>query len=77
MTTTHPIAAHLEKTGQKPRALAKRLGVSPVTVSRWINGHRRPEPEMAEKIETETGIDARVLLGIPKRKKPAGENARC
>lgn len=68
MDTKHPIAAHIEKTGESLEKFGERFGVSNVTVSRWINGHRRPAATMAERIERETGIDARALLGIPKAK---------
>jgi transcriptional regulator with XRE-family HTH domain len=76
MSTKHPIADHLEKTGESPEKFGERFGVSKVTVNRWINRRRTPEPTMAQRIENETGIDARELLGIPKRKKTA-EGARC
>ena len=35
------------------RAIAKRLGVSPATVSRAINNHPRVNPEMRERVLSE------------------------
>lgn len=60
-------------------ALGKLLGVTKFAVSKWESGDRNIEPPMAEKIEAVTGIDARELLGIPKRKPAAKhqEPARC
>ena len=37
-----------------PSAVAKRLGVAPVTVQKWANGTRRPRPDQALEIERET-----------------------
>ena len=55
------------------RDFAERLGVSPVTVSRWLNGQRRPEWSLLAKIEAETGgaVTAKDFVAGP-----AGAEAR-
>lgn len=41
--------------------LAKGIGVSPVTVSNWCNGHRGPTAEMRRKIADFLGVDVQAL----------------
>lgn len=65
----HPIRAFRKK--HRPRLTQAKfgepLGVTKFAVSKWESWDRKIEPETAEKIEQTYGIDARVLLGIPKR----------
>lgn len=35
--------------------IAEKLGVDPVTLSRWLNGHRFPSKDMMLRIELELG----------------------
>lgn len=69
MSDLHPIREYREaqKPPQSQAEFGKLFGVDKTLVSRWENRRRLPEPEQAAKIEEATGIDARVLLGIPKR----------
>lgn len=44
------------------KALAKKLGVDAVSVSRWELGDREPRKRLREKIEKVTGIPFHKLL---------------
>lgn len=56
------IREYLEHTGTSERELARRLGVSVSHLNMIKHGDRRPSPELAQKIETLTGIPFRKLL---------------
>jgi HTH-type transcriptional regulator / antitoxin HigA len=56
------IQEYLEKTGTTEKEFAEKIGVSQPFVSLLKNGTRRPNPELAEKIEAITGIPFRKLL---------------
>lgn len=79
MADLHPLREYRSK--HRPplsqSKLGERLGVTKFAVSKWESGARNIEAPMAEKIEAETGIDARILLGIPKKKSREVEAARC
>lgn len=57
---TH-LQQYLEETQQKPIHLAKKLGVTPSTVTRIIRGERRPSVVLARRISEETGIALSAL----------------
>lgn len=72
MNDLHPIEAWIAKdraTRSKSK-LAKAINRHPSRITQICNGGR-PDPDVAAAIETITGIDARVLLGIPKKKREA------
>lgn len=49
------LAEYLRNTGLTHSAFASKLGVSQVTVSRWVTGRRFPDHKMILKIEDATG----------------------
>lgn len=63
MENIHPLRDYRER--QTPpltqEQLAKQLGTTKATVSRWETGERKPEPEELPKIEAKTGIPPRLL----------------
>ncbi len=61
-----------DTTGIKKQWLARKLGVSNSTIGKISLGQGTPSPELAARIEALTGIDARILLGIPK---PQNQNS--
>ena len=46
---------YFEKSGQSPREFAEKIGVTAVTVGRYISGKRIPVKEEMRKIYDETG----------------------
>jgi len=50
-TTPERLAAILKAIGRQQYQLARLLGVSPVTVSRWANGHHVPDPRSQDRLE--------------------------
>lgn len=54
----------LESKGITQRDLAKRVGLSEVSVSRYVRGDRRPDTDMLREISLVTGIATDWLLGI-------------
>jgi HTH-type transcriptional regulator / antitoxin HigA len=56
------ISEYLENTGATERELAGKLGISASHLNMIKKGTRRPSPELAQKIETLTGIPFRKLL---------------
>lgn len=63
----------IKDSGFKNKSLAKKLGVHPNTLTRWINEERLPDIDMAYQISTElncslewliTGKDERVQMTI-------------
>lgn len=47
---------HLEKSGKRPAAFARELGVTPSTITRILRGERKPSVELARRISKATGI---------------------
>lgn len=76
MPDLHPIEAWIAKNpGERSKSkLAKAIKRHPSRVTQICNGGR-PDPDVAAAIEKITGIDARVLLGIPKV--PTREARQC
>lgn len=64
MTNTHPITEYRTGAGISQAAFADRVGCKRSMMNLIEKGERRPSPELAGRIQAETGIDARVLLGI-------------
>ncbi len=58
MESIHPLKAY--RLAQQPplsqAALAKHLGTSKASVSRWETGERKPEPHEVPRISERTGI---------------------
>ena len=46
------------------KTLAERLGVSPVSVSRWLRGHRTPSPAMLRRIMKELAAAAEAQRSV-------------
>jgi transcriptional regulator with XRE-family HTH domain len=57
----NPIRAFRERNGLTQEALARKLGVSSVSLSRWETGNRKVEPSRLPKVCKETGIDPKEL----------------
>lgn len=57
--------------GRSRSGLAAAAGISASRMTQICDEGGFPRPKMAEKIEEITGIDARVLLGIPKHEDAA------
>lgn len=60
MAATH-LAVWRSKSGRTQEALAKELGVSSMTVSRWETGERKISAKRLPKVVKLTGIPARDL----------------
>src|SRR5688572_16376881 len=50
--------------GMPQAQFARRAGVSPGTVSDWINGHRKPKAELADRIADALGVDTDEVLAL-------------
>lgn len=59
MTAREKLAEWIKERGLKKHFVAQQLGVYHVTLSFWLNGHRKPDLKSAVKIEAMTGISAR------------------
>lgn len=57
------------------REMAEKIGISIAMVNMIKNGERNPSSNLAARIEQLTGIDARILLGIPKPENGNGDQA--
>ncbi len=71
MTEQHPLAAARIKLGLSQAACAERAGCKRWMINRIEAYERRPSPQLATKLEDITGVDVRVLLGIPQRDEEA------
>lgn len=61
----HPLVEVRAAKGLTQEALATLVGCKRWMINRIEAGERKPSPPLAAKIERATGLDARVLLGIP------------
>ncbi len=61
MEAKHPLEAYREAQQLSRFDLAKRLGISPVTLFRWEKGTRQPNPDKLSDITEKTGIPAKEL----------------
>lgn len=59
MTAREKLAEWIKTRGLKKQFVAEQLGVYHVTLSFWLNGHRKPDLTSAVKIEDLTGIPSR------------------
>jgi transcriptional regulator with XRE-family HTH domain len=63
--SNHPLSEWLKTRGEMQKEFAARVRTSESHLSQIISGQRRPSPSLAVRMEQETKIDARRLLGIP------------
>lgn len=56
MTDVHPLKNYREQLGLTQDALAKELGVSSITVSRWETGARKIDQDLLPHVSGKTGI---------------------
>lgn len=61
MVGNHPLRRYRESNGYTQTALAKELGVSSITVSRWETGARKIDADLLPKIAEKTGLSAKTL----------------
>lgn len=61
MVGSHPLRVYRKDRGITQNALAKELGVHPLTVSRWEVGHRRIAGALLGLVAEKTGIPKREL----------------
>jgi len=61
MVQDHPLKAYRADRGLTQDALAKELGVSSITVSRWETGARKIDDALLHEIADKTGIPKRQL----------------
>jgi transcriptional regulator with XRE-family HTH domain len=61
MVGNHPLRAYRDQRGQTQDALAKELGVSSITISRWETGARKIDADLLPAISEKTGIPKRDL----------------
>ena len=61
MTNTHPLKSYRDNLGLTQQALATRLGVSSITVSRWETGARKIDCAYLPNVSEKTGIAKRQL----------------
>jgi transcriptional regulator with XRE-family HTH domain len=57
----NPLREFREQHGMSQVELARKIGVSSVTVSRWETGQRRIDPKFLPKIAEQTGINKKQL----------------
>ena len=57
----HPLTDFREREGLSQDDLAKLIGVSRETITRWENGTRNPDEDKLQKIAKETGIQPSTL----------------
>lgn len=72
------LKSFLTKHGLTETAFAERLGVSQVTINRYILGKRFPSPEMILRIAAETGGKVKVAdwyEQVASKQSPASESA--
>lgn len=60
-TVGQVIRQHLARKGRTQAALAKSLGVTQSTISRWITGERRPWQQAHRRKLLAMGVDPRHL----------------
>lgn len=60
----HPLKTFRDNHGLTQPALAKQLGVTTATISRWESGTRSPRKAKLPEIIEKTGISPAALLGI-------------
>ena len=56
------------RSGETLASAAFRIGVSPITLSRWIHGHAEPRPKNVLPMAELLGVDADVLLEQTRKK---------
>lgn len=61
MVSNHPLKAYRDQNGITQDALAKELGVSSITVSRWETGMRKIARDKLTSVAEKTGIPKREL----------------
>lgn len=61
MEHNHPLRTYRTGRDLTQDALAKELGVSSITVSRWETGARKIDTDLLSEISTKTGIPKRQL----------------
>jgi ribosome-binding protein aMBF1 (putative translation factor) len=61
------LAAARTKLGLSQAALAERVGCKRWMINRIEANERRPSPQLAMKLEDVTGVDVRILLGLPQK----------
>lgn len=61
MVTDHPLKAYRTERGLTQDALAKELGVTSISVSRWETGARKIDDALLPDIAEKTGIPKRQL----------------
>ena len=59
--SNHPLKSYRSEAGLTQNALAKELGVSSITVSRWETGARKIDRTKLEIVAEKTGIPKREL----------------
>jgi transcriptional regulator with XRE-family HTH domain len=64
MTTQSPIRAFRERNRLKQDDLAKSVGVTVATISRWEQRLRTPRGDDLQRLCTVTGIPAAEILGM-------------
>jgi transcriptional regulator with XRE-family HTH domain len=57
----HPLRAYRDRYGLTQSALAKSLGVSSITISRWETGARKIDDELLALVAQKTGIPRGAL----------------
>lgn len=56
----------VKATGLSVREVARRAGVSPATLSNWINGISTPDPALLNRFAVRMGVDVEDLhAGLP------------
>lgn len=61
MDGTHPLRRYREDRGLTQDALAKELGVTSVSVSRWETGARKIDDDLLPRVSEKTGITKALL----------------
>ena len=61
MVSNHPLRAYRNSRGFTQDALAKELGVTSITVSRWETGARKIDTDLLPGISEKTGISKQDL----------------
>ena len=70
------LAEILEERDLKQKQLAEQIGVTEVTISRYINANREPRPGILVSIAKALNVSVDYLLGISNAQNP-GEGAKA
>lgn len=70
------LEAILEEKNIKQKELAAKIGVTEVTISRYLNGERKPQSDIIIKMAEYLGVSTDYLLGMTESPQPALDSSK-